>query len=86
MAKKWEQMTKNQKLDMLRAEVAKVVNIVGKLMHRLDARQDAGIAGAIYEVERYFSFFGCVPSRLTRHHAGSSRWRRLQWRCQSATS
>jgi hypothetical protein len=36
MARKWDQMTKNQKLDMLRAEVAKIVNAVGKLMRRLD--------------------------------------------------
>jgi hypothetical protein len=36
MAKKWEQMTKNQKLDMLCAEVAKIVNAIGKLMRRLD--------------------------------------------------
>jgi aromatic ring-opening dioxygenase catalytic subunit (LigB family) len=36
MAKQWEKMTKNQKLDMLRAEVAKIVTAVGKLTHRLD--------------------------------------------------
>ena len=36
MAKKWEQMTKNQKLDLLRAELAKIVNTVGKLMRRFD--------------------------------------------------
>ena len=36
MAKKWEQMTKNQKLEILRAEVEKMVTAVGTLMRRLD--------------------------------------------------
>src|SRR4249919_3043798 len=36
MAKKWGQMTKNQKLEMLRAEVEKMVTAVGTLMRRLD--------------------------------------------------
>jgi 3-oxoacyl-(acyl-carrier-protein) synthase len=36
MAKKWEQMTKNQKLDMLRAEVEKMMTAVGTLIRRLD--------------------------------------------------
>src|SRR4029077_3241194 len=34
----------------------------------------------------YFSFFGCAPSRLMRHHAGLSRLRCLHRRCQSVTS
>jgi hypothetical protein len=36
MAKKWEQMTKNQKLEILRAEVEKMVAAVGTLVRRLD--------------------------------------------------
>ena len=36
MAKKWEQMTKNQKLEILRAEVEKVMAAVGTLMRRLE--------------------------------------------------
>ena len=33
----------------------------------------------------YFSFFGCVPSRRTKHHAGLSKSTRLQRCCQSLT-
>jgi predicted HicB family RNase H-like nuclease len=36
MAKKWERMTKNQKLEILRAEVEKMVTAVGTLVRRLD--------------------------------------------------
>jgi hypothetical protein len=36
MAKKWEQMTKNQKLEILRAEVARIMTAVNQLMRRLD--------------------------------------------------
>ena len=37
MPKKWEQMTKNQKLDALRVDIAKVLQALEKLTHRLDA-------------------------------------------------
>jgi nitrate/nitrite-specific signal transduction histidine kinase len=36
MSKKWEQMTKNQKLNALRAEVAMIVNAIDNLVRRLD--------------------------------------------------
>lgn len=34
MAKKWEQMTKNEKLDALRADVTKIADAVSKLTRR----------------------------------------------------
>jgi hypothetical protein len=37
MPKKWEQMTKNQKLDTLRVDIAKVLQAIEKLTRRLDA-------------------------------------------------
>lgn len=41
MAKKWEQMTKNEKLDMLRAEVAKIADTVSKFTRRSEAAAPA---------------------------------------------
>jgi hypothetical protein len=37
MAKKWERMTKNQKLDTVRADIAKVLHAIEKLTRRVDA-------------------------------------------------
>jgi len=37
MAKKWERMTKNEKLDTLRADIAKVLHAIEKLTRRVDA-------------------------------------------------
>ena len=41
MAKKWEQMTKNEKLDTLRAEVTKIADAVSKLARRSEAAAPA---------------------------------------------
>ena len=41
MAKKWEQMTKNEKLDTLRADVAKIADAVSKLTRRSEAAAPA---------------------------------------------
>ena len=41
MAKKWEQMTKNEKLDTLRAEVTKIAETVSKLTRRSEAAAPA---------------------------------------------
>jgi len=35
MAKKWERMTKNEKLDTLRADIAKVLHAIEKLTRRV---------------------------------------------------
>jgi hypothetical protein len=37
MAKKWEQMTKNEKLDTLRADVARIADAVSTLTRRMEA-------------------------------------------------
>ena len=37
MAKKKQRMTKNEKLDSLRVDIAKVLQAIEKLTHRLDA-------------------------------------------------
>ena len=41
MAKKWEQMTKKEKLDTLRADVAKIADAVSKLTRRSEAAAPA---------------------------------------------
>jgi uncharacterized protein YoxC len=41
MAKKWEQMTKNEKLDTLRADVAKIADALSKLTRRSEAAAPA---------------------------------------------
>jgi hypothetical protein len=41
MPKKWEQMTKNEKLDTLRADVAKIADAVSKLTRRSEAAAPA---------------------------------------------